>query len=87
MSGIFKLRHKIKMMGEDNEEEEGTLSVTGIYKHGIFSNDYIRVRGGTLNVNRGAVYVLRRLANHDLFCKKSKVITLSAAPRECTRPE
>lgn len=29
---------------------DGTLSVTGSYKHGIFSNDYIRVRGGTLNV-------------------------------------
>lgn len=29
---------------------EGTTSVTGSYKHGIFSNDYIRVRGGTLNV-------------------------------------
>lgn len=28
----------------------GTLSVNGSYKHGIFSNDYIRVRGGTLNV-------------------------------------
>ncbi len=29
---------------------EGTLRVTGSYKHGIFSSDYIRVRGGTLNV-------------------------------------
>jgi hypothetical protein len=29
----------------------GTLSVTGSYKHGIFSNDYIRVCGGTLNVS------------------------------------
>jgi len=29
---------------------DGTVSVTGSYKHGIFSNDYIRVRGGTLNV-------------------------------------
>lgn len=28
----------------------GTLSVTGSYKHGIFSDDYIRVRGTTLNV-------------------------------------
>lgn len=29
---------------------DGTLSVTGSYKHGIFSNDYIRVRGGALEV-------------------------------------
>ncbi len=29
---------------------DGTLSVTGSYKHGIFSNDYIRVCGSTLNV-------------------------------------
>ena len=29
---------------------DGTLSVTGNYKHAIFSNDYIRVRGGTLQV-------------------------------------
>ena len=29
---------------------DGTLQVTGSYKHGIFSNDYIRVRGGTINV-------------------------------------
>lgn len=29
---------------------DGTLSVTGSYKHGIFSDDYIRVRGTTLNV-------------------------------------
>jgi len=28
----------------------GTLNVSGSYKHGIFGNDYIRVRGGTLNV-------------------------------------
>lgn len=28
----------------------GALSVTGSYKHGIFSSDYIRVRGGTLSV-------------------------------------
>jgi hypothetical protein len=28
----------------------GTLNVTGNYKHGIFSNDYIRVCGGTINV-------------------------------------
>lgn len=28
----------------------GTLSVTGSYKHAIFSNDYIRMREGTLNV-------------------------------------
>lgn len=27
---------------------DGTLSVTGNYKHAIFSNDYIRVRNGTL---------------------------------------
>ncbi len=26
---------------------DGTLDVTGRYKHGIFSNDYIRIRGGT----------------------------------------
>jgi hypothetical protein len=29
---------------------DGTLSVTGGYKHGIFSNDYIRVTGGALEV-------------------------------------
>lgn len=29
---------------------DGSLSVTGSYKHGIFCNDYIRVRGGTLTV-------------------------------------
>jgi hypothetical protein len=29
---------------------EGTLYVNGQYKHGIFSNDYIRVCGGTLDV-------------------------------------
>ncbi len=29
---------------------DGTISVTGSYKHGIFSNDYLRVRGGTLTV-------------------------------------
>jgi len=30
---------------------DGTVSVTGSYKHGVFSNDYVRVRGGTLNVS------------------------------------
>ena len=29
---------------------EGTLSVTGNYKHAIFSNDYVRMRGGTVDV-------------------------------------
>lgn len=29
---------------------EGTIDVTGDYKHGIFSDDYIRIRGGKLNV-------------------------------------
>jgi len=29
---------------------DGSLGVTGSYKHGIFSNDYIRVCGGTLHV-------------------------------------
>jgi hypothetical protein len=29
---------------------DGTLTVTGSYKHGVFSNDYIRVTGGTMNV-------------------------------------
>lgn len=29
---------------------DGTASVTGSYKHGIFSNDYLRIIGTTLNV-------------------------------------
>lgn len=29
---------------------QGAVNVTGDYKHGIFSNDYIRVRGGEINV-------------------------------------
>ncbi len=29
---------------------DGTTSVTGSYKHGVFSNDYIRIRGGTVRV-------------------------------------
>jgi len=29
---------------------DGTLSVSGCYKHGIFSNDYIRINGSTLHV-------------------------------------
>lgn len=29
----------------------GTLNVNGNYRHGIFSNDYIRICSGTLNVN------------------------------------
>ncbi|HPI94326.1 MAG TPA: carbohydrate-binding domain-containing protein [Deltaproteobacteria bacterium] len=33
---------------------DGTLAVTGSYKHGIFSNDYIRVCGATLDVNVSA---------------------------------
>jgi len=37
----------------------GTISVTGSYKHGIFSNDYIRMNGGTLNVNVSAKDAIR----------------------------
>ncbi len=29
---------------------DGAIEITGSYKHGIFSNDYIRIRGGTLSV-------------------------------------
>lgn len=42
---------------------DGELYVTGSYKHGIFSKDYIRVRGGTLDVEvntRDAVRLYRR---------------------------
>ncbi|MCE5210832.1 MAG: carbohydrate-binding domain-containing protein [Deltaproteobacteria bacterium] len=38
---------------------DGTISVTGSYKHGIFSNDYIRVNGGTLNVTVGTKDAVR----------------------------
>lgn len=37
----------------------GTIGVTGSYKHAIFSNDYIRVRGGTLNVAVSAKDAIR----------------------------
>lgn len=33
---------------------DGLLSITGRYKHGVFSNDYIRVCSGTLDVAVGA---------------------------------
>lgn len=38
---------------------DGTISVTGGYKHGVFSNDYIRMRGGTLNVTVSAKDAVR----------------------------
>ena len=37
----------------------GTLKVTGSYKHGIFSKDYIRVRGGALDVTVDAKDAVR----------------------------
>ncbi len=37
----------------------GTLSATGSYKHGIFSNDYIRFCGGTYTVNVSAKDAVR----------------------------
>jgi len=40
---------------------DGTTSVTASYKHGIFSNDYIHVKGGTLNVNVSAKDAIRSI--------------------------
>lgn len=37
----------------------GTISVTASYKHGIFSNDYIHLKGGTLTVNVSAKDAVR----------------------------
>jgi len=38
---------------------DGTISVTGSYKHGVFGNDYIRICGGTLNVDVTAKDAIR----------------------------
>jgi hypothetical protein len=42
---------------------EGTLIVTGSYKHGIFSKDYIRVRSGELDVAVSAKDAVRLSAS------------------------
>lgn len=53
----------------------GGLSVTGSYKHGIFSNDYIRVRGGALNVAVSAKDAIRSVNG---FIYDDGVLTVNA---------
>jgi hypothetical protein len=54
---------------------EGTLSITANYKHGIFSNDYIRVRGGTLDV---AVTSKNAIQSTNAFIFDDGVLTIDA---------
>lgn len=53
---------------------DGTLNVTGSYKHGVYSSDYIRVRGGTLNVTVTARDAIRSV-NGFLFDDGNLTIT------------
>ncbi|HOP40800.1 MAG TPA: carbohydrate-binding domain-containing protein, partial [Geobacteraceae bacterium] len=55
---------------------DGTLNVAGSYKHGIFSNDYIRVRGGTLNV---AVSVKDAVRSVNGFIFDDGTLTINAS--------
>jgi len=54
---------------------EGTLAVTGRYKHGIYGKDYIRVRGGTLDVG---VSVKNGIQSVNAFILDDGVITVQA---------
>ena len=53
----------------------GTLNVAGSYKHAVFSNDYIRVQGGTLNVTVSAKDAIRSVNG---FIFDDGVLTVSA---------
>ena len=53
----------------------GTLNVNGSYKHGIFSNDYIRIREGTLNVTVSAKDAIRSVNG---FIYDDGTLTVSA---------
>jgi hypothetical protein len=49
-SSAMKKKGALHAMGPTVVSGDGTLSVTGNYKHGIWCNDYLRIRGGTINV-------------------------------------
>jgi len=53
----------------------GTLSLTGNYKHGIFSNDYIRICGGVLSVSVSAKDAIRSVNG---FIFDNGTLTISA---------
>ena len=53
----------------------GTLNVTGNYKHGICSDDYIDIQGGTINIVKAANDGIRV---NDYFLMTDGVLTTSA---------
>jgi hypothetical protein len=50
-SSTMKKKGAVYGMGAIVVSGDGTLSVTGNYKHGVWCADYLRIRGGTLNVS------------------------------------
>ncbi|MBI5590342.1 MAG: carbohydrate-binding domain-containing protein [Deltaproteobacteria bacterium] len=49
-SGTMKKKGALHSQGSMIFSGDGQLNVTGNYKHGIYSNDYIRISGGELDV-------------------------------------
>ncbi|MBP7734582.1 MAG: carbohydrate-binding domain-containing protein [Spirochaetes bacterium] len=58
---------------------EGTLSITHYYRHGILSNDYIRLCSGTINVSTGNTDTARnRIHTVNAFIADAGSLTITA---------